>query len=181
MIVVYTGIVLLPILLAIFAYNGFVKSKLLVENNYSQIKIQCKKRFDLIPNLVETVKGFATHEKETLENVIMARNMGASASNPEELADASNQLTQTLGKLFALSEAYPDLKANANFGKLQNELVSLEKSIAVSRQFYNDSVMMYNRKTMTFPNNIFASMFRFERAEFFDLPHAETLNIKVSF
>ena len=154
---------------------------MLVDNNFSQIKIQCKKRFDLVPNLVETVKGYATHEKETLENVIAARNKGTSANNPEALAEANNQLTQTLGRLFALSEAYPDLKANANFTNLQNELVSLEKAIAVSRQFYNDSVMMYNRKVMTFPNNLIANLFRFTNAEFFEASEAETQNVKVSF
>jgi len=175
------GIILLLVIWIISTYNGFIKSKLLVENNYSQIKIQCKKRFDLIPNLVETVKGFAKHEKETLENVIMARNMGASANSPVALSDANNQLTQTLGKLFALSEAYPDLKANTNFTNLQNQLTSIEKSIMVSRQFYNDSAMMYNRKIMVFPKNIIANMFRFERAEFFDAPKEEIQNVKVSF
>jgi len=175
------GIVAALVLWVIYAYNMFIKSKLLVDNNFSQIKIQCKKRFDLVPNLVETVKGYAAHEKETLENVITARNKGNSANSPEELAKATNQLTQTLGRLFALGEAYPDLKANANFANLQNELSSLEKAIAASRQFYNDAVMMYNRNIMTFPNSIVANFFRFNKAEFFEADEAETQNIKVSF
>jgi LemA protein len=175
------GVVVLLVLWVISAYNGFVKSRLMVDNNYSQIKIQCKKRFDLVPNLVETVKGYAKHEKDTLENVINARNRGASANSPEALAVASNQLTQTLGKLFALSEAYPDLKANVNFSNLQSELVSLEKAIAVSRQFYNDTVMMYNRRIMVFPSNILAGVFRFNAAEFFEASAEETQNVKVSF
>jgi len=174
------GVLLIQALWTIFTYNRFVKSKLLVDNNFSQINIQCKKRFDLIPNLVEIVKGYAKHEKETLENVIAARNMGASASSPKALAHASNQLTQTLGKLFALSEAYPDVKANSSFSSLHKELVSLEKAIAVSRQLYNDAVMMYNRKIMVFPNSLFAYVFRFKKAEFFDAPEGEVKNVAVS-
>ena len=183
MIVVYIliGVVLVLTVWTIVSYNGLVKSKLSVDNSFSQIKIQCKKRFDLVPNLVEAVKGYAAHEKDTLENVILARNMGASASSPEALANASDQLTQTLGKLFALRESYPDLKANSNFINLQNELVNLEKAIAVSRQFYNDSVMMYNRKTLAFPSIIVAVVLRFNEAEFFDVPDDETKNVNVSF
>ncbi|MCL1811871.1 MAG: LemA family protein, partial [Methanomassiliicoccaceae archaeon] len=152
-----------------------------VENNFSEIKIQCKKRFDLVPNLVETVKGYAKHEKETLENVIAARSMGVSAKDAHELAKANSMLTQTLSKLFALGEAYPELKANANFMHLQNELVSIEKAIAASRSFYNDSVMMYNKAIMVFPSNIMAALLRFEKAEFFDAPEEEIQNVKVSF
>ena len=178
---VFAGIIAIIVVWAILAYNGFIKSRLLVDNSFSQITIQCKKRFDLIPNLVETVKGYANHEKETLENVIAARNRGNSAGSPEALAQANNQLTQTLGRLFALSESYPDLKANVNFMNLQNELVNLEKAIAVSRQFYNDSVMMYNRKIMVFPNAVIAGLFRFGPAEFFEATEAETQNVTVSF
>ena len=174
-------IVIALILWAILTYNGFVKSHLLVDNNFSQIKIQCKKRFDLIPNLVEVVKGYAQHEKDTLENVVKARNMGASANSPEALAEANNMLSQTLGRLFALSESYPELKANAGFTNLQHELVNLEKAIAVSRQFYNDSVMIYNRKIMVFPNSALAGVFRFNKAEFFDASEEELQNVKVSF
>jgi len=175
------GLVVIQAVWTVVVYNKFVQSKLLIENNFSQIKIQCKKRFDLIPNLVETVKGFAEHEKETLENVIQARNIGISADNPEALANANTRLTQTLGKLFALSEAYPDIKANSGFITLHQELVSLEKAIAVSRQLYNDSVMMYNRKIMVFPNSIFAFVFRFYKAAFFDTPDDEMQNVDVKF
>ena len=171
----------LLIIWIIGVYNGLIRKKLSVENNFSQIKIQCKRRFDLLPNLIETVKGYAKHEKETLDNVINARNRGASANNPEALADANNQVSQALGRLFALSEAYPDLKANTNFIQMQNELSSLEKAIAVSRQIYNDSVMVYNRAIMVFPSMIVAGFFRFMKEEFFDAPEAELQNIKVGF
>ncbi|MCL2509462.1 MAG: LemA family protein [Methanomassiliicoccaceae archaeon] len=174
-------IVVLFALWAILAYNSMIKKKLKVENNYSQIKIQCKKRFDLVPNLVETVKGYAKHEKETLENVTLARSKGDSAKNAQDLAIANNQLTQMLGRLFALSESYPDLKANANFINLQNELSDIEKAIAASRSFYNDTVMMYNKAIMVFPNSIMASVFGFKKAEFFDAPEEEIKNVKVSF
>jgi LemA protein len=178
--IVLVVIVLFAMVLIVF-YNGFVKKKLKVENNFSQIKIQCKKRFDLVPNLVETVKGYATHEKETLERVAVARTAGTTAQSVRELANANSQLTQTLNKLFALGEQYPDLKANANFAMLQNELVDIEKTIAVSRGFYNDSVMVYNTAVKTFPGNVFASMFKFKEAEFFDAPEEELQNVRVSF
>jgi len=181
LLLVILAVIILFVLVAVLFYNSFVKKKLKVENNFSEIKIQCKKRFDLVPNLVETVKGYAKHEKETLENVTVARSMGASAKSVRELAEANNQLTQLLNKLFALSEQYPDLKANANFGKLQDELVTIEKAIATSRSFYNDSVMMYNRAIRTIPGNIFAAMFGFKDAEFFDAPEAELENVKVNF
>jgi len=178
---IIVGIVLVFALISVLFYNSFVKKKLKVENSFSEIKIQCKKRFDLVPNLVETVKGYAQHEKETLENVTVARSMGASAKSVRELATANNQLTQLLNKLFALSEQYPDLKANANFGKLQDELVTIEKAIATSRSFYNDAVMIYNRAIKTIPGNMFAALFRFKDAEFFDAPEAELENVKVKF
>jgi len=173
-------IALFAIVLIIF-YNGFVAKKLKVENNFSQIKIQCKKRFDLVPNLVETVKGYAQHEKDTLERVTAARSMGTTANSVRDLAKANNQLTETLNKLFALGEQYPDLKANVSFGKLQDELVNIEKAIAASRSFYNDSVMIYNKAVRSFPGNIFASLFGFKEAEFFDAPEAELENVRVKF
>ncbi|MCL2149216.1 MAG: LemA family protein [Methanomassiliicoccaceae archaeon] len=183
----WIGLIVLGLLLAasavaiILFYNSFVKKKLKVENNLSQVKIQCKKRFDLVPNLVETVKGYAKHERETLENVIAARSAGASAQGARDLAMADGQLTAALAKLFALVEQYPDLKAAVGFGKLQDELSSIEKAIAAARGFYNDSVMMYNRAVKTFPGNVFASLLRFKEAEFFDAPEAELENVKVSF
>ncbi|MDR0778008.1 MAG: LemA family protein [Methanomassiliicoccaceae archaeon] len=175
------GIVLIFVIVAVLFYNSFIKKKLKVENNFSEIKIQCKKRFDLVPNLVETVKGYAQHEKETLEKVTIARSAGVTAQSVRDLANANNQLTQTLNKLFALGEQYPDLKANINFGKLQDELVEIEKTIAISRSFYNDAVMMYNRAIKVIPANMFASMFKFKEAEFFNAPEAELENVKVKF
>jgi len=175
------GIIIVLAIWIISTYNKFVKKKLSVENNFSQIKIQCKKRFDLIPNLVECVKGYASHEKDALQNVIEARNKGASATNPKELANANGELSQFLSRLFALGEAYPDLKANTNFLSLQTELSDLEKAIAVARQIYNDSVMIFNREIMVFPNNVIAGMFNFTRADFFETPEEETQNISVSF
>jgi LemA protein len=180
-IAVIPGIFFLFALLFIFIYNGFIRKKLRVENNFSQIKIQCKKRFDLVPNLVETVKGYATHEKETLENVTLARAAGSTANSVRELAQANNQLTQTLNKLFALGEQYPELKANTNFLMLQNELVDIEKAIAAARSFYNDSVMIYNTAVKTFPGNLFAALFKFKEAEFFDAPEDELENVRVKF
>ena len=168
-------------LITIVYYNGFVSKKLKVENNFSQIKIQCKKRFDLVPNLVETVKGYAKHESETLEKVALARAAANSAKSAQELAKANNMLTQTLSRLFALGEAYPDLKANVNFSSLQNELSEIEKAIAAARSFYNDSVMIYNKAVRSFPSNLFASVFGFKNEEFFDAPEEELQNVRVSF
>jgi LemA protein len=165
----------------ILFYNSFVAKKLKVENNFSEIKIQCKKRFDLVPNLVETVKGYAKHEKETLEKVTLARSAWQSANTPRDLAKANNQLTETLSRLFALGEQYPDLKANINFSKLQDELVNIEKAIALARSFYNDAVMIFNKAIKTFPGVIFAGMFGFKEAEFFDAPEEEMQNVKVEF
>jgi LemA protein len=175
------GIIAIFVIISILFYNSFIRKKLKVENNFSEIKIQCKKRFDLVPNLVETVKGYAQHEKETLENVTVARSAGVTAQSVRDLANANSQLTQTLNKLFALGEQYPDLKANINFGKLQDELVNIEKAIAVSRSFYNDAVMIYNRAIKVIPAALFASLFRFKDAEFFDAPEAELENVKVKF
>jgi LemA protein len=179
--IVIIAIICIFAFVVILYYNSFVKKKLKVENSFSEIKIQCKKRFDLVPNLVETVKGYAQHERETLENVTIARSAGASAKSVKELAAANNQLTQTLNKLFALGEQYPDLKASANFGKLHDELVAIEKAIAVSRSFYNDSVMMYNRAVRTVPGNVFAAMFGFKQAEFFDATEEEMENVRIKF
>lgn len=175
------GIIALLILWGILTYNGFVRNKIRVDNNFSQIDIQCKRRFDLVPNLVETVKGYASHERETLENVVRARTIGAAAGSPQGLASASEQLSETLARLFALAEAYPELKADANFARLQGELSALEKAIAVSRQFYNDSVMMYNRKILVFPNNLLARLLKFEKAGFFEATFEETQNVRVGF
>jgi LemA protein len=150
-------------------YNGIVRLKNQVDNGWSQIDVQLKRRYDLIPNLVETVKGYAKHESGTLEAVIKARNMAMNAQGVGDRAQAENMLTGTLKSLFALSEAYPDLKANQNFLRLQEELTSTENKIGFSRQFYNDNVMHYNTKIEVFPDNIIARMFNFARREFFEV------------
>jgi len=149
-------------------YNGLVRSRNLVENAWSQIDVQLKRRFDLIPNLVETVKGYAGHEKETLENVIAARSAVMSAQTPHEIAETSNHLSSTLKSLFAVAESYPDLKANTNFMDLQKQLKETEDKIAYSRQFYNDTVTKYNNDIQTIPRNIIAGMLGFEKKELFD-------------
>ena len=140
-------------------YNGLVSLRNRIENAWAQIDVQLKRRYDLIPNLVETVKGYATHERGTLEAVIQARNVAMSASGPADQAQAENMITGALKSVFALSEAYPDLKANQNFLSLQEELSGTEGRIAYARQYYNDSVVRYNTKIQTFPANSIDWMF----------------------
>lgn len=155
----------------ISAYNSLVKSRVETENAWSQIDVQLKRRYDLIPNLVETVKGYASHERETLERVIQARNsaMSAAGGSESQRAAAENVLTGALKSLFALSEAYPDLKANQNFLSLQEELTSTENKISFARQFYNDSVRTYRTQRQSFPTNMIANAFNFEGRDFFEL------------
>jgi LemA protein len=161
-------IVVLVGLYAVFSYNGLVSLRNRIENAWAQIDVQLKRRYDLIPNLVETVKGYAAHERETLDAVIEARNAGMNASGPHDQAEAENQITGALKSLFALSEAYPDLKANQNFAQLQEELTGTEGRIAYARQFYNDTVYRYNTKIQSFPSNILANAFRFSEREYFE-------------
>jgi LemA protein len=161
-------IVVLVGLYAIFSYNGLVSLRNRIENAWAQIDVQLKRRYDLIPNLVETVKGYAAHERETLDAVIEARNAGMNASGPHDQAEAENQITGALKSLFALSEAYPDLKANQNFAQLQEELTGTEGRIAYARQFYNDTVYRYNTKIQSFPSNVLANAFRFSEREYFE-------------
>ncbi len=149
-------------------YNGLVTLRNKIENAWAQIDVQLKRRYDLIPNLVETVKGYAAHERETLEAVIQARNMAMAASGPHDQAEAENMITGALKSVFALSEAYPDLKANQNFLNLQEELSGTEGRIAYARQYYNDSVVRYNTKIQTFPANTIASQFKFTEREYFE-------------
>jgi LemA protein len=151
------------------AYNGLVRLRNQLENAWAQIDVQLKRRCDLIPNLVETVKGYAKHESGTLEAVIQARNMAVSAKGVAERAQAENVLTGALKSLFAVAEAYPNLKADQSFLRLQEELTSTENKIAFSRQFYNDSVMTFNTQIEVFPQNIIAGMFHFVRREFFEV------------
>ena len=161
-------IVVLVGLYAVFSYNGLVSLRNRIENAWAQIDVQLKRRYDLLPNLVETVKGYASHERETLDAVIEARNAGMNASGPHDQAEAENQITGALKSLFALSEAYPDLKANQNFAQLQEELTGTEGRIAYARQFYNDTVYRYNTKIQSFPSNVLANAFRFSEREYFE-------------
>lgn len=166
------------VLAGIAVYNGLVNKKVETENAWSQIDVQLKRRHDLIPNLVETVKGYATHEKETLEKVIQARNAAVNARGVAEQAQAENALTGTLKTLFAVSEAYPDLKANQNFLGLQEELTATENRISFARQHYNDVVGQYNAALMRFPANILANIFGFRQVEFFQLDPAEMAAVR---
>jgi LemA protein len=156
----------------VFAYNGLVRLRNTVKNAWSQIDVQLKRRYDLIPNLVETVKGYAAHEKETFERVVKARQAGIAASTVKDQAEAENMITGALRQLFALAEAYPDLKANQNFLALQEELSSTENKIGFARQYYNDTVQEYNTRQEVFPTNLVASMLGFQRAEFFEIDDA---------
>ena len=151
------------------AYNGLVRLRNQVENAWAQIDVQLKRRHDLIPNLVETVKGYAKHERETFEKVIQARNIAVNAKTVGERAEAENMLTGALKSLFAVAEAYPDLKANQNFLRLQEELTSTENKISFARQFYNDSVMTYNVRIEIFPVNFIATMFSFGHRDLFEV------------
>jgi LemA protein len=166
MLIAIAVIVVLAVILA-GIYNSLVVKRNKVENQWSQIEVQLKRRFDLIPNLVNTVKGYAAHESKTLEAVTGARTKFMSASTAEEKMQANGELSGILGRLFAVAEAYPDLKANTNFLQLQDELGKTEDKIAFSRQFYNDVVMEYNNAVAMFPTNIVAGMFGFRAKAFF--------------
>ena len=174
--VILIPIVLVAILLVgwvVGLYNGLVRLRNGVKNAWSQIDVQLKRRYDLVPNLVETVKGYAGHERETLEAVVKARQQAINISDSViDQAKAENMLSQTLRSMFALSESYPDLKANQNFLALQEELTSTENKISFSRQHYNDSAMNYNNKTEVFPSNLVANTFNFEPADFFEIDEA---------
>jgi LemA protein len=161
-------------------YNGLVNRRIETENAWSQIDVQLKRRYDLIPNLVETVKGYASHEKDTLEKVVQARNqaMNATRGSVAELAQAENALSGTLKSLFAVAEAYPDLKANQNFLGLQEELKATENRIGFARQHYNDSVGQYNSALQRFPSNLIAGAFAFKQAEFFKLDAGEAAAVR---
>ena len=171
--IVIIVIVVLIILWWVGTFNSLVVLKNRVENAWGQIDVQLKRRYDLIPNIVETVKGYAKHERETLENVVKARQMGMDATNVKDQAAAENMLTGALKSIFALAEAYPDLKANENFKLLQEELAGTETKIAYARQHYNDSVMLYNTKTQMFPASIVANTSGFTQRDFFEIEEPE--------
>ncbi|MDD6881811.1 MAG: LemA family protein [Firmicutes bacterium] len=176
-------LVIVVIVVAVIGmYNGFIKLKNNCEEAFATMDVYLKKRYDLIPNLVETVKGYAAHEKETLTKVIEARNMAQGAATVEDKIAGENQLQGTLKSLFAIAENYPDLKANQNFLDLQNQLKKVEEDIANSRKYYNAVVKQFNVKCEAFPSNIIAGIFKFEKKAMFEVDAAEERqNVKVSF
>jgi LemA protein len=178
---VVVAVIVIIVVAVIGMYNGLVRARLRVKEAWSGIDVQLKRRASLVPNLVETVKGYATHEREVFENVTRARSMLQQAGTPHDAAQANNMLTQTLRSLFAVAEAYPDLKANQNFLELQRELSDIEEKIAYARQFYNTNVLSYNEKTAVFPTVIFANMFNFEPEEFFEAEDEARQDVRVSF
>jgi LemA protein len=163
------AVIVVVVLWVITVYNGLVTMRQRVNQSFADIDVQLRQRHDLIPNLVETVKGYAAHERGTLDEVVQARNAAVTAQGPAQQAAAENMLSGALRQLFALSEAYPDLKANANFQQLQAELADLENKIAASRRFFNNAVQEYNTATQRFPAALFASALGFAPKEFFDL------------
>jgi LemA protein len=174
-------VVLLLVVFVVSVFNGLIRLKNKVDSAWAQIDVQLKRRYDLIPNLVETVKGYAAHESQTLEAVTQARNMAVAATGPKEQAQADDMLTGTLKSLFAVSEAYPDLKANQNFLELQEELTATEDKVAYARQFYNDSVQQLNTKIQTFPAVLFAGMAHAEKREYFEADDDSRGPVKVQF
>src|SRR5688572_19618471 len=177
-------VLVIVVLLAVFligSYNRLVQLRNRIEAAWSQIDVQLKRRYDLIPNRVETVKGYAAHERETLEAVIRARQQAVDARGVEDQAQAENFLTQTLRQLFAVAEAYPDLKANQNFLALQEELTGTESRIAYARQFYNESVLSYDNALESFPSNIVAGAFNFEAKPYFEAEEQSRENVRVDF
>ena len=181
-VIIVLAIVVLLVLWLVSSYNGFVRLRNKSEEAFSAMDVSLKKRYDLIPNFVETVKGYAKHEQDTLQAVINARNMAMNANSPEQKIANDNALSGTLKSLFALTESYPDLKANQNFLSLQNQLSRIEEEIAGSRRYYNGVVNKYNTKTEMFPGNILASLFGFKRKPLYEVnSEAERENVKVSF
>ncbi|AKN29712.1 membrane protein [Clostridium carboxidivorans P7] len=174
-------VILIPIIWGVSAYNKLIKDRLKVDNQWSQIDVQLKMRSDLIPNLVETVSGYAQHEKETLGEVTNARVRYLSAENPGDIMKASEEMSKTLSRLMAVAEAYPDLKANTNFLELQRELSTIEKRIADYRQFYNDTVLRYNQEISTVPSNIIAKLFNFHEKEFLEVTDEDKVRPNVKF
>ena len=181
--IVFLGIAVIIFLSGIAIYNKLVRLRTTVKSSWSDIDVQLKKRYDLVPNLVETVRGYASHEKSVFENVAQARSVAMKASSPADKAKAENIFGETLKTLFAVAEAYPELKANANFQQLQSQLKELEDNIEYARRYFNAVVRDYNIVTETFPSNIIASAFKFEKEEFYELeePGVERKPVTVSF
>src|SRR4030042_887749 len=180
---ILVGIVVVALLAGIAIYNKLVRLRNTVKSSWSDIDVQCKKRYDLVPNLVETVKGYASHEKTVFEKVTQARSMAMQATSPAEMAKAENMLRDTLKSLFAVAEAYPELKANANFLQLQSQLQELENNIEYARRYYIAVARDYNIVIESFPSNLVASQFGFKQEQLFQLeaPEAERKPVKASF
>ena len=172
--IIVIAVVAVLVIGLITIYNKLVRARNKVENSWKQIDVQLKRRYDLIPNLVEMVKDYMSYEQEVLQNVIKARAQAMSAQGPKEKGQAENFLSETLKSLFAVSENYPELKANQNVMKLQEELTSTENKISFARQLYNDMVMAFNNKVQTFPSNVIAGAFGFKEREYFEIPEGET-------
>lgn len=179
--IIFGAILVLGVLFLVGQYNGFIKLRNTVEEAYSTMDVYLKKRYDLIPNLVEAVKGYAKHESETLEHVIEARNKAMNAQTIDERQQSENELTGTLKSLFALSEGYPELKADRQFLDLQKQLQKVEEDIAQSRKYYNAVVKSMNTKVESFPSNLVAAIFGFKKSEFFTIQEVERENVRVSF
>ena len=179
--IILLGLGVLLIMYLIGMYNGLIVLRTRIQEALSGIDVQLKRRSDLIPNLVETVKGYAKHEKEVFENVTKARSALMGASSLQEKAEANNQVTTALKSLFAVAENYPELKANTNFQDLQSQLTDTEDKVAYSRQFYNSNVLEFNTRIQIFPNNFMANMFGFKAAEFFAATEDERKKVEVKF
>jgi len=175
------GIVVVLVLVAVWSYNRLVRLRVRVDNGWSQIDVQLRRRYDLIPNLVQTVQGYAAHEKGVFESITAARTQAMGAQGVGEQAQAEDQVTAGLGRLIAVAEAYPDLKANQNFLALQEELTGTESKIAYARQFYNDQVMQLNTAIQSFPSSLLAGAFGFEAREFFNIEEPERGPVQVGF
>jgi len=180
LLIIVIAVVVLAIVV-IGTYNSLIKRKNQVEEAWSDINVQLKRRYDLIPNLISTVKGYATHEKEVFEKVTQARTAAIGAQNPKEQAEAENMLSGALKTLFAVAENYPDLKANQNFLELQRELSDTENKIQAARRFYNGNVRDFNTKVQVFPTNLFARVLGFKPYDFFEIEEGEKENVKVEF
>ncbi len=182
MVIAFLVVIGLIVLFVVGMYNGLITLRNRCDNGWAQIDVQLRRRYDLIPNLVETVKGYAKHEREVFERVTQARTQAINAGTVKEQGQAENMLQGALKSLFAVAENYPELKANQNFLMLQEELAGTESKVAYSRQFYNDSVMKYNTRLQVFPSNILAGMFGFKGREYFEIGEAEAKGpVKVSF
>ena len=179
--IILLGVAVLLVLYVIGIYNKLIAFSVRVDNGWAQVDVQLKKRFDLIPNLVETVKGYASHEKSTFEQVTKWRTAAMNANTPEEAMSANNKLSRAIANLFVAVEQYPDLKANQSFLDLQAQLQDIESKIAFSRQFYNDTVMKYNEYILKFPSNLLAGLFRFDQRPYYQIEEAEKAVPQVKF